>query len=650
VSGALAVASREIRERRQVVIVSIAAGLLPLAWSLLPLGRRGGGVDADGLAALLVIALPAAVAVALGASVLGRDIAERRLGFYFARPLSGLAIWAGKMGAAVALTLASVAFVAGPSLLVGRLTMLQLFPRLSLILALLALVMLIAVVHAAACSWRSRSGLLPWDLAALVLFGGVIAFLAHALLVHGARDTALYVALPSLLVGLVIGTTAAGAAQVVLGRTDTRRGHLALSATLWGAAGVSAVALALFTQWVLAAQPGNVTESPIRSAFRRPWPIKRASTGDWFVLGPIGHRAGYAPSFLVNAATGRALALGSEEVLSSILFSADGRRAVWLERPFQTAVLVNAQLGGSEPVLARVAVGSGRLNPLALNDDGTRLLASSATSAVLLNTVTGERVNEVAGTRIFAAELRPGSGVRLYRRPLSGSRTQSATNVFASVVSTEDWDTSTGELVERSRIAADTPATSLYPRDVRGDRMIVEERAWTGTTGATLALYDTSTGRRDVRLCDHADSVLGRWLDDGRIAAVCQVKGTTARLALFDAAGRPGPTLELPDSAGWFASWGGQAGQVAVIGLHKWLDAKDIRRDQPSGKFRTVFVDLAAARVLREEGDIAPAWSWPWWQGGSDHPSPRLLVGAAGGIFDVDPATGTRRTIVPPRS
>src|SRR5688572_31008663 len=107
-NAALAIARREVRERRSLLAAALILGLLPVALKrLLPVPADDIG---ELLSILLYLAFPTAVALAVGASIVGRDVVERRLGFYFSRPLSAGALWGGKfLGGALLVTAAYLA-------------------------------------------------------------------------------------------------------------------------------------------------------------------------------------------------------------------------------------------------------------------------------------------------------------------------------------------------------------------------------------------------------------------------------------------------------------------------------------------------------------------------------------------------------------
>lgn len=94
--GLLAVASRELVERRNAFVAAGVAAVLPLLAPILTGTRGGNATELRAVAALTVaVALAAALALGYGAAMISGELKERRLGFFFTRPLSGLAIWVG---------------------------------------------------------------------------------------------------------------------------------------------------------------------------------------------------------------------------------------------------------------------------------------------------------------------------------------------------------------------------------------------------------------------------------------------------------------------------------------------------------------------------------------------------------------------------
>src|SRR5262245_46348770 len=111
---------RELAERRLLLLAALLLGLVALAAPWIPgLPPQSADELRGGVALVLTGLLTTVTAVLLGGSVIARDLAERRLGFYFSRPIPGGALWAGKLTAAVALVLASGVLASTPALLAG---------------------------------------------------------------------------------------------------------------------------------------------------------------------------------------------------------------------------------------------------------------------------------------------------------------------------------------------------------------------------------------------------------------------------------------------------------------------------------------------------------------------------------------------------
>ena len=117
-NGFLTVARRELWERRNLVLAAPILALLPLLAPYVPgLTDVPEGVRRLAFKALLGFALPLALALGLGASALGDEVAGRRLGFFFSRPLGTFAIWGGKMVVALLVPVAISVLVVGPFVL-----------------------------------------------------------------------------------------------------------------------------------------------------------------------------------------------------------------------------------------------------------------------------------------------------------------------------------------------------------------------------------------------------------------------------------------------------------------------------------------------------------------------------------------------------
>ena len=190
-NSTVAVFTRELREKSRIFFVAAALILIPYIAASFPSvrGQRADAVATLGGATAVVYGL--AVALALGVSLIGRELTEKRLSFYFAKPLSPLALWSGKALAAVTTILGAMALIAIPTVLVGRnLWSSRADPLLGTILFLC--VALFLVSHAVATMVRSRSGWIAVDLVCAVAFGFVAFLLLRQLLIGGAKDAATF--------------------------------------------------------------------------------------------------------------------------------------------------------------------------------------------------------------------------------------------------------------------------------------------------------------------------------------------------------------------------------------------------------------------------------------------------------------------------
>lgn len=538
--GFAAVLGRELFERRLLGVVAGALGMAAVALPLMPGFKPGGVALADvqgGMAFGFALLLTVLMALFLGGSIVASDLAERRLGFYFARPLPGWAIWSGKMAAALVLVFGAGLLVLVPALLMGGNLNFNGIWGVGQILDVsgpglflawgAGLFLLLFGAHAASVIVRSRS---PWavlDLAAAgviaALFWTMVRRLAYEgvllkLEVRGEGERLGIVAWMELgfLAAILLSLLAASAFQVARGRTDPRRGHRILSGSLWGLLGTAALLFAGLGFWILAAGPGDLRGVNAVSA---------SPAGSWIAFsGPAARRLGYSPSFLYDVKSGRSVRarfglLRYEGGESSVLFSADGRRAVWLELDgprFQPSAVVVFRLSldwpGARPVRTSVSFRSPPRS-LALSPDGRRLAAFDWQGRLTVDDIdAGRLLASVAyeGLRPWL-EFAGNDRLRLYDLPFY------------------QWygDGGSSYASTRSRGIAELDLTAA-PLKVEPTGQIPGEQAifgWSLAPGAErailrarggLQLCDARTGKPLARLADGKSH--GAFLADGRIA------------------------------------------------------------------------------------------------------------------------------------
>lgn len=536
--GFWAVFRRELAERRLIALGALLLSLAPLAAPLLAgQGHRVEDVR-SGAAIILAVMVSVFLALALGSSAIGADLGERRLGFYFSRPLSGGAIWAGKMAAAAVLALGSGALVILPALLHGD----GLDPgglwgatvlwtgNLGRDFAFLAggVLFLLLLSNALSVMARARSPWLLLDLAAALALGVGVWATATRLLAVGAFGP-LALGMTAIAGALTVALAVAGAVQTVRGRTDLRRGHRLLSLILWSLVALGALGLEGYSRWVLAAEPGDLV---------RIERVVPAPAGSWIsVRGEVAARAGYSPLFLFDTATGRFRRIESTFAMwGAVEFSRDGRRVVWLEGhrgdrpPF--AVFRQDLDGRATPVSTRVWFDEPV--EIAVSEDGSRLAALQNERILVHDLATGRLIaaSPRLGDQTLRGHLRfPGSRrVRLY-----GSRQNGTDGSWEFQLQVIDFDLDTGRIEPLARLPRGEEL--LWSVSPDGERMMTRSAVST-IQKQRLRLVDARSGQKLADLPGGVFTGTSSFLADGRIAAASWSRGRID-LHILDAAGRP---------------------------------------------------------------------------------------------------------------
>jgi hypothetical protein len=637
--GFLAVVERELVERRLLAVVALVAGLLPFLVPFVsnvrhldPADVRSGSALAFGLTFTVI------VAIVLGASVIAGDLAERRLGFYFSRPLSGGALWAGKMAATALLTLGGGLLVLFPSFLAGGIDLLGFLPGKPFQADLLSFgifwvagtLFLILVSHAVSVMVRARSPWLALDLAAAFVVGLLLWDARAELLFAGALPLS-----PSPWDGLAaalvfLGLAAAGAAQVMRGRTDSRRGHRVLSLTLWGLLLLVAIAGQGFSRWMLGVSPEDLTHvTEVSSGPRGPWVA---------FSGPARHRGKYRPHFLLNTASGRHFRTRGLWTL----FSSDGGSAVWMEpsrRSLKNPELTLYRLDLRDPKAAPVETSLTFQEPffsLALSPGGGRLASIRDRRLIVEDLDRGKVLASIqlpALPRVFWQE----GGMRfldsdrillLQLRPLK-EVSMAFEGEFDLLVGVADL--SQGSSVEIRTLATfkGYPTLSTSPD---GRRLLVREGP------GAYRLFDLRSGR-EVASRIPGPVVHGlaspKFLADGRIV----FRASRQELQVFS------PDLAFERS---FRFEGVLAPEIGGQPAPGRLIVATARPGQATSSdpshWQILLLDLATGEARSLAEGLLPA------EGayrGPESVGSRLFLNGNGGLVSLDPATGKTRILVP---
>ena len=636
----LVVAAREISERKRIFVAAAAASLLPFLSPLLPDVARSDAAQIRAVFALVVLAaFGIGTAIVLGSTVLARDLAESRSGFYFARPLSSRSIWGGKilgallLAAGAALLAALPAWISAPraGLLAGSFSpVATTFGLAGLFFG--GLLFLVAFSHAAAVALRSRSPWLVVDIVLLAVCGLLVARTALRLLRAGYVES-LTKAVPWGIAALLLLLLAGGAVQVAAGRTDPRRGHGAQSLTIWGAALPATLLGAGFTGWLV---------SPALDDLIRVESAHAAPTGDWlFVEGPALHRGARAQAFLVHRASGAFLRLPGAAWTPGIEFSPDGRTALWWELESDTPLwrLRKVDLGAGPPGLRPLTIVAEGWPTFRFSPSGQRIAIRAGRNLSVFDlaserTIAAVRLETDAFLSLFFEDEQK---IRLFvPRVRHGDRSAREAALFEFRIPEKKLD-----------------RTGAVPRQP-GDQLEV----WYAAGGGRLFALDANRTRLTLRDGRTGD-LLGTISRGPKLASILPIAGGAIaslesadgalRLHRFAADGtRLGEADLGPFRPGTIC---GQAADGRLL-----VAARSGRAAGDSGRWDWTLlgVDLPSGRITSRVEGLAPIEPWRWMvdsvlPSGNDlgTAATRLFIDRNGALVRYDAGTGTQTQILP---
>jgi hypothetical protein len=103
-NATVVIARRELAEKQFVLLAAIAFALLACLVPFVPGVHAGQKREAIVVVStVLAVGFTLGLSTILGATIIGRDLSEGRLSFYFSRPIPAAAIWFGKLIAALVL-------------------------------------------------------------------------------------------------------------------------------------------------------------------------------------------------------------------------------------------------------------------------------------------------------------------------------------------------------------------------------------------------------------------------------------------------------------------------------------------------------------------------------------------------------------------
>jgi hypothetical protein len=663
--GTWTIARREIQSNRLALFGALILGFVAVALPYLP-GISGGDRAEVRAAAALGIAIVYSVilVIGLGYASLGRDLAERRMGFWYSRPVTSAGIWAGKTLGGLATALCATLIVLLPASLTGiiraifsgeaisgaiaeKISEKLNFPTPNLegwafIAALLiGLVAVFALCQVLGVVLRSRSALLAVDVIAVLILAALVGYSGRRLYLAWAEG-ALRLGLTGLFLALTLALLVAGLAAVSGGRVEFSRAHRTASAALWTGASISVIAFATYSHWVLAVKPTDLATIDVLQASPR---------GNWVAItGFDVRRMGFTPNFVLNPSTGEFLRIGSVRWNwgSAVRFSETGARVAWTELERNSGEWrwqINwADLGPGRPVRhATTITFAGEPPRLVFSEDASRLATIRWGEISVFSLESGRVLSAVKlPAREFPrdwpdfpiwTEFR-GSVLKVFREiPVEDHAERRAIEIFALDVDAKKL-ARTGQV---ESVSSTWPALQVSP-----DGRFLLLRESKGSSG----LYDASTGTRVSGLAgEGSQQVAGTYLVDNRIV-IGKSDGKIASLDLFTPIGAPLRHIEL--GIGSSVEAGGQPTARRIF-----VRVSRRKNNPYSGEILIVDVENGKATPL------AKGRLFPFSNSNADtRPEPgsfaaRLFVdsdwGTGGRMVELDPETGARRTIIPGR-
>ncbi len=627
-NATMAVMVREVAARRELFVLAAAVAVIAAIVPYLPGVEDADSVDLRTVASLTAaLALGWLMAVILGAQIIGRDLADGRLGFFFARPLGALAIWAGKAAAAIVTVWLCEGIVLLPSLHGGgvyHFLMGEGIVWIAVVGFLAVPLALYFLAHAVGIMARARTAWLFLDLAGCVLFAVLAWFSVVPYLTMGAR-IALLVVGGSLAASLVFALAAGGAIGLAVGRIDLRRTHGALSLALWGTLALLCAAVVVYSGWLRDFGPSNFERVEVQTV---------APDGRWVeTIGWAEGRLDVYRRCLVSVGDKRWLALPAQPRFHSrgvqLQYSSDGSTVVWLGSATGDAprAVWWADLGRPDPSARPTNLIVARDSALVLSAEGSRV-AIHEDGTVSIYELDGERMikairlpDDLGPTAIFFPSP---DALRVFARTADNDQSL----LMAEV------DIATGEFARTSELDA-LAELSWIGVDAAWERLVIWKRTEPGHV-PVKNLYRATDGTfvRSVNLPGFP-----RFLQDGRLVILNQEDRVT-RLIVAPFEGGERTVHELAGREGyWFL------GEVVPneIALSRLADPLDRRQGL---RVELLNVDTGEVRLIGAH--LRRAFPWFQWNSGtsgvvfwynSQPAASRLFIDQRGALVRWDPET-----------
>ncbi|HEX7828853.1 MAG TPA: hypothetical protein VF787_04325 [Thermoanaerobaculia bacterium] len=586
-STALLIAARDVREKGRLFLIAAVLACMPFLATLLPSSRGHRADVIAGVGGFLGLMVGLGLAAAFGILTFGRELSEKRMSFWYSKPISPGSLWVGRSLGALLSAIACFAIIVLPSmLLAGKAWHVRwLDEQWQIPTAILAAMLILYFFsHAASTMLRSRSAILGIDLAAAILAFGALAYIVRPVLF-----TAIFLPLLATIgVLFVVVLMVAPYWQLANGRTDLRRNHAALSRAMWTGVAIVLALAGVMVLWLTSATP---------STFDRVESLSQSASGNaLFVTGTAPYRRGAESTYAVSTASGDRDRLALPP-FTNIAFSRDSRFAAWVEPgmfQWSRGSIIIRDLTTNEN--QSLGVDSSIINEMVFSDDGARLAVRDGGSITVYDRATA---------KILAAmPVEPNPRYSFWFVSPDVLRVVSHKPVGRASVPVEivELDVRTKKRVVTGR-SESLPRYNLVSvsRDssrmlLRSNRLIVD-----GRTGATIAQLPGAEG----------NVFTSAMLSDGRVVLSAREKNVTT-LRVYSRDGVLERSVELPVRVAWI-SGERTDGTLILLGFTK-------TDNYTTGQGRTMFlVDVNRGAIVKSVPDVKGPG--PYWDR-----DPRLIV------------------------
>jgi hypothetical protein len=492
-----------------------------------------------------------------------------------------------------------------------------------------------AMAHALSVMFRARSMWLILD-AVMVVLLPALAWWALRLVLIWESEYLFLIELAILGVGTLLGLLAAGGVQTTVGRADLKRGHRALSLSLWTLLGLTVLATDAHALWATRISPSDLTQIN---------KVERAPQGPWMLIsGYVKHLGPHAPaSFLANGQSGKWLRLPPSRWGGPVLFAPKGRLAVfykWHTKENQEpSELLSIVLTGEGTESTPTGILLSAYPTLAFAPDGSRLAVLSGTTL---------SIYDLPDWRLVAVKRieRPVESLwcSLYFMDRDTLRLCLTTNEIrpTTINAVSDlWEFA----IPSSKLTKTGAVVNARPWSVQvnaaGDRILVyDDKDLLVLGSARLLLCDARTGEIIRQLAVGKGLPRAGFLWDGRI--LVSKRFAPRSITLYSSEGVQQRVVDIQEGIDISIS-GPQVAPSKILAHTRALTESD-RQSQRGADVSILDIDTGEVQVLRGMKELDGFWNpyyLPRLAPASENASTQFFLDSQGNLVRYDFKTGT---------